>query len=262
VVTVHDLAFARFPEWVDDASLAYRTLVPRALSRAAAILTPSHAIAMDLEEQFQVPSDRITVTPLGVADAWFDIESYREPVDTRDASNGYLVAVGTLQPRKGLDVLLDAYRSLIGQDPTTPPLVLVGPSGWGPSLDRAGLPPERVIVPGYISEARLRRLVARARMLIFPSRYEGFGLPPLEALAAGTPVVSSDLAPIREVVGRHAMLVPPGDAGALSHAIACYLDRPPSPSALAEAREHARTFTWQRCVDATEAVYRKVLDRS
>ncbi|MDQ2957768.1 MAG: glycosyltransferase family 4 protein, partial [Actinomycetota bacterium] len=205
VVTVHDLAFLRFPELVDRASLDYRSLVPRAVSRAARILVPTQAVADELSEAYPAAVGRLRVTPLGVDPGWFGV--LPRPPAGLDA--GYLLAVGTLEPRKGLDVLLQAYRLLLSAERELPPLVLVGPAGWGPELDTAGIPPERLVLPGFVDSASLRGLVAGASMLVYPSRYEGFGLPPLEALAAGTPVVASDLAPIREVAGEHLRLVPP-----------------------------------------------------
>jgi glycosyltransferase involved in cell wall biosynthesis len=154
-------------------------------------------------------------------------------------------------------VLLAAYRALLSDEADLPPLVLVGPPGWGAALDPAGLPAERLIRPGYVDAQSLRGIVAGAAVLTYPSRYEGFGLPPLEALAAGTPVVASDLPATREVLGGHARLVPPGDAGALAAALRAVLVEPPSVQAQLAARDHAATFTWPRCARATVDAYRQ-----
>ena len=127
----------------------------------------------------------------------------------------YLLFVGTVEPRKGLPALLSALRLLHDSDeadPATPPLVLAGPPGWGPALETAALPPGAVVSAGYLDTADLRRLVAGAALLAYPSVYEGFGLPPLEAFAAGVPVVASDLPVVREVTGELAALAPVGDA--------------------------------------------------
>jgi glycosyltransferase involved in cell wall biosynthesis len=254
VVTVHDLTFARFPELVDAATLAYRTLVPRAVARAARVLTPTRAVADELQEHFAVGAERIVVTPLGVDPRWFDAAS-AAPVEA--LPDDYLVAVGALEPRKGLDVLLDAYRMLLGEHAAAPPLVVVGPPGWGPRLRTAGIPEGKVLLPGFQPLDRLRRIVGHARLLAFPSRYEGFGLPPLEALAAGTPVVASDVPAVREVLGGHGRLVPVGDAAALAGAIAQELAGPLGDEQRAAGREHARTFTWSRCAERTAAAYRE-----
>jgi glycosyltransferase involved in cell wall biosynthesis len=247
VVTVHDLAFLRYPDLVDAASLTYRELVPRAVRTARAVLVPSRAVADELNEAYALPHGRVHVTPLGVDPAWFEATASRPPgIPPR-----YLVAVGTREPRKGLDVLLAAYRTL----PDAPPLVLVGPVGWGPQLDTAGLR-DRVILPGYVDSVVLRGLVAGADALVYPSRYEGFGLPPLEALAAGTTVVASDIAAVREVVGEHARLVTPGDPAALAEGLDRALTQQISADARDAGRQHAATFSWLRCAETTLAAYR------
>ncbi|MCW2491420.1 MAG: glycosyl transferase group 1 [Frankiales bacterium] len=256
VLTVHDLSYLRFPELVDRASLDYRTLVPRAVSRAAVVLTPSQAIADEVSQAYGLPADRVHATPLGVDPSWFDTSAITAlpglPAE-------YLLAVGTLEPRKGLDVLLAAYRQLSRANRDLPPLVLVGPAGWGPALETFEIPPDRLIVPGYVDTAVLQALVSGALMLAFPSRYEGFGLPPLEALAAGTPVVASDIPAVTEVIGaaqRMTTLVPVGDVEALAAAVLARLSGPPSAADRISGQQHAAAFTWQRCAERTVAGYR------
>ena len=134
--------------------------------------------------------------------------------------------------------------------------MLVGPAGWGPALDTAGLTGADVIRLGYLDAAALRSVVAHASALCYPSLYEGFGLPPLEALAAGTPVVASDISAVREVIsgaGAAVRLVPVGDSDALAQAIRDTLnaERDPRPG-----REHARQFTWNRTAKLTFGAYR------
>jgi glycosyltransferase involved in cell wall biosynthesis len=141
--------------------------------------------------------------------------------------------------------------------PDVPPLVLVGPSGWGPAIDASGLPQEAVVVPGYLSHDDLRGAVAGASVLAFPSRYEGFGLPPVEAFACGTPAVCSDLPVLREVCGEHATYAAVGDVDALAEAIRTALAGPPTS---AEARRaHARQYTWARCAAEAVAGYERAL---
>jgi glycosyltransferase involved in cell wall biosynthesis len=236
--------------------LDYRTLVPRAVSRAAVVLTPTQAIADEVCQAYGLPADRVHATPLGVDPSWFDTSAIAAlpglPAE-------YLLAVGALEPRKGLDVLLAAYRQLSRADPELPPLVLVGPAGWGPALETFDIPPDRLIVPGYLDTAALQALVSGALMLAFPSRYEGFGLPPLEALAAGTPVVASDIPAVTEVIGaaqRMTTLVPVGDVEALAAAVLARLSSPPSAADRLSGQQHAAAFTWQRCAERTVAGYR------
>lgn len=250
VVTVHDLSYLRVPETVTAASARYADLVPRSIRRASAVITPSRAIAAEVEAEYGVAA---IVTPLGVDPAWLEVA---RPTSCWLEGHGlperYLLFVGTLEPRKDLPTLLAAYRALRGTRRDCPPLVLAGPSGWGPALDMAGLTPADVIEAGYLEEADLRPVVAGAVALCFPSLYEGFGLPPLEALAAGTPVVASDIPTTREVCEDHAVLVPPREPEALAGAIAQVLDRHPDPDA---GRAHAASFTWQRTAQLTRAVY-------
>jgi glycosyltransferase involved in cell wall biosynthesis len=256
VVTVHDLAFDRFPGLVSRASLDYQVLVPRSVARAAVVLTPTEAVADEVSERYGVARDRVRATPLGVDRAWFEPST---PPAITGVGGDYLLAVGTLEPRKGLDVLLAAYRQLLSTDPDVPPLVLVGATGWGPALSTAGIDPARVVLPGYLDTAALRRLVGHARLLAFPSRYEGFGLPPLEALAAGTPVVASDVPAVREVVGAATGmvdLVGIDDPEALAAALAKRLADPPTEAAVAAGRAHAASFTWTRCAELTAHAYR------
>lgn len=228
VLTVHDLSYLRYPETVAAASLRYRTLVPRGLRRAAVVLTPSQAVAAEVRDEYAL-GDRVVATPLGVDPAWFEAVPFdAAELAARGLPERYLVFVGSVEPRKGLPTLLAALRELHAADPDTPPLVLAGPPGWGPALDTAALPAGAVLPAGYLETPDLRRLVAGAALLAFPSLYEGFGLPPLEAFATGVPVVASDIPVVREVTGTLATLVPAGDVPSLAAALADVLAGSPA----------------------------------
>jgi glycosyltransferase involved in cell wall biosynthesis len=264
VVTVHDLTYLRYPEMVTDASARYRELVPRALARGAVVCTPTAAVGAEVASEYRLAPERLVVTPLGVGEAW----RTATPPDpawlaARDLPERSLLFVGSREPRKNLPTLLAAYRELLagvragGHGPGgVPPLVLVGPPGWGEALDLAGLPAEAVRTPGYLPEGDLARVVAGAAALVVPSWYEGFGLPALEALACGTPVVAADLPALREVLGDQAELVAPGDAGAMAAALARVLDDPGGEPARAARRTRAAGFTWENCAQATLSAYR------
>jgi glycosyltransferase involved in cell wall biosynthesis len=253
VLTVHDLSYLRFPETVAAASLRYRTLVPRGLRRAAVVVTPSEAVAAEVRAEYGL-GDRVMATPLGVDAGWFDATAMpAAELAARGLPECYLLFVGNVEPRKGLPALLAALRLLHEDDPATPPLVLAGPPGWGPALETAALPAGAVVSAGYLDTADLRRLVAGAALLAYPSVYEGFGLPPLEAFAAGVPVVASDLPVVREVTGSLAALAPVGDAAALAAALRSTLADPGDAGA---RRARARGFTWATCAARTAEAYR------
>ena len=254
VVTIHDLSYLRFPETVSTASARYRELVPRSLRRAALVIADTRALADEIAAEYRLDSDRIRAIPLGVDPAWFDEPAQLPP--EMALPDRYLLFVGTLEPRKNLETLLTAFREVRRQDPEAPALVLAGPAGWGPALDTAGLGPGDVRQVGYLDGAALRSVVAHAAVLCYPSIYEGFGLPPLEALAAGTPVVASDLPPLREVLagaGDAVRFFSARDSGDLAQAITATLAAPREP---AGGVAHARRFTWAQTASLTEMAYR------
>jgi glycosyltransferase involved in cell wall biosynthesis len=262
-VTVHDLSFLRTPQTVTQASLAYRTLVPRSIARAGAVIVPSAAVAAEVADEYPGTADRVVVTPLGVDPAWFEAAP---PDEARRRRLGlpadYLVFSGSLEPRKNLPLLLAAHRRLRAEDPDWPPLVLMGPPGWGPGLDLDGLPPGAVRLTGYLSDDDLRSVVAGARALVYPSLYEGFGLPPLEAMAAGVPVVASAAGAVPEAVGDAAVLVPVGDADAFAAALAGLLDDESARARLAgRGLVRAAGFTWTKCAAGLADLYRRAGNR-
>ena len=243
VVTVHDLSYLRHADTVSSASARYRTLVPRSLRRAAAVVTPSAATAQAVQEEYDVRCP-VVVTPLGVGPQWAGARPLDDATRTRlGLPAEYLLFVGTLEPRKDLRTLLTAHKLV----PDAPPLVLVGPSGWGEQVDVTGC-----ITPGFLGDDLLPGVVAGASALVLPSRDEGFGLPVIEALSAGTPVVASDLPVLREVGGEVVTYAEAGDPSAFAAALQQVLDDPGDP---ALRRTHGASFTWARCAEATRAAY-------
>jgi glycosyltransferase involved in cell wall biosynthesis len=169
----------------------------------------------------------------------------------------YVLFVGTVEPRKGVDVLLAAHAALRRQGRPDLRLVVAGPPGWGetPSLDGPG-----VVAPGRVDEATLDALYRGAAALAVPSRSEGFGLPALEAMARGCPVVASNAGALPEVVGDAGLLVPPGDPDALAAALESLLSDDSLAASLgAAAHRRAATFTWSACVAAHLAAYQAAL---
>lgn len=254
VVTIHDLAYLRHPETVSASTLAYQELVPKGLARAGAIIVPSRAVADQLLDAYAVPPESVVVTHEGVDPAWA-ATAPASPETLRELGirEDYLLVVGTLEPRKNLRRLVEAYVEAVHDDPSTPQLVLVGAKGWGDALDLSAVPDGQVVAPGHLPWDTLRELVAGARGLLFPSLDEGFGLPPLEALACGTPVLASDIPVTREVLGDQADFVDPFDVHAIAAGISRILTDPVGTRET--RRAWAARYTWKACAEATYAAY-------
>lgn len=266
VVTIHDLAFLTMPDTVDTASLALRDLVPRSLSRAAVVCTPSQAVADQVLDAYGPAVRQLLVTPLGVDPEWLKVE-VPEPIERQRLGlpTDYFLFVGTREPRKDLAILLAAYAQFRAEADGNsacaepPSLLLVGPQGWGPGWEpRAG-----VQIMRYTPTEQLRSIVAGARALIMPSRDEGFGLPALEGLAAGVAVIVSDVPALVEVTGGHAEVFRIGAvdelAAALTTASQLEVAGPIAEQVKSRRRRYAAQWTWQQCAERTVEAYRLAL---
>jgi glycosyltransferase involved in cell wall biosynthesis len=205
-----------------------------------AFLVPSEATARDCREILGLAPDRVFVTPLGVDEEFFSLAP-------EAPSRPYLLAVGTLEPRKNFARLIRAHaRSGVDLD-----LLVAGREGWlfDDVLDAARTA-RRTQLLGHVPEPELRRLLAGASALLYPSLLEGFGLPVLEAMAAGKPVLTSDREPLKGLVGDAAVLIDPTDEEAIAHGIRRVVEAPPNGG---PAR--ARRYTWQACAAATRRAY-------
>jgi glycosyltransferase involved in cell wall biosynthesis len=252
VVTVHDLSFERDPSVMPARDrLIFRAVVPRAARRAARVLAVSELTKRDLVELYGIPEEKIVVTPNGVDPAF-------TPEGPRADGDPYALFVGALQPRKDATSAIEAL-SVLGDG--APRLVLVGPDKGGRAdaeraAERLGLS-ERVELRGHVPQEELAALYRGAHCLVFPSRYEGFGLPVLEAMASGTPVVATTAGALPEVAGDAAILVEAGDpvalAGGIERAIA---DR---ERLVAAGLERARQFSWAETARRTLEVYRELV---
>lgn len=266
VMTVHDVAFRLFPETAPHSTRRWLERLERALRRAARIIVVSEQTKRDLLEQYRVAEDRIAVIPNGV-----DVEAFQDVRDSdvnaareRFGIHGpYLLFLGGIEPRKNLPAVVRGFARLSGD--VRPMLVIAGwrtewnPEGWNqlqqvldelPSSVRS-----RVNVTGYVPEDRKAALLAGAEALVYPSLYEGFGLQVLEAMAAGTPVLTSNVSALPEVAGDAALLVDPKDVDAIADGMEKLLRDDELRKDLRErGRARAEQFRWEETARRTVEV--------
>jgi glycosyltransferase involved in cell wall biosynthesis len=266
LLTVHDLSFIRDPESADSALRAYlNRVVPRSVARADHVLADSESTRADLIELYRTPPAKVSVLYSGVD------ERFR-PVTDSAALNAvrakydlggwpFVLAVGTLQPRKNYVRLIQALAQLPLPDVC---LVIVGGRGWlfgaiFAEVERLGLR-ARVRFPGFANDADLPALYSAARVLAYPSLYEGFGLPILEAFACGTPVVTSTASSLPEVAGDAALLVPPTDVDALAAALTAALtDDALRADLIHRAQARLPLFSWEKSARQLLKMYERLL---
>jgi glycosyltransferase involved in cell wall biosynthesis len=260
VVTVYDLTSVRFPELCAPASLRYPGLVRRAVERGALVHVLASAIGDEVHDLLGVPRDRIRVVPSGIDEAAGGDAGAGHRLA---GSDEYVLALGTVEPRKRVDDLVRAFDRIAGDRPSLR-LVVAGPDGWGIDSFLAAMEASpfasRIRRIGWVHASARADLLAGASVLAVPSVYEGFGYPPLEAMAAGTPVVTTTAGSLPEVVGDAALLVPPRDVDALAAALCSVLDDDGGLRADLRRRGLARaaTFRWDECAARLVGVYREV----
>ena len=264
VVTVHDLTFFTNPEWHERSKVEFfRRAIKYSAAHARVLISVSSFSARLLEEILPAHAP-VVVAPLGVQlDRFTTTSSDDAHIRTThglEATVPYIFFVGTMEPRKGLDVLLDAFRAVARNDSSIE-LWLAGQSGWGegPIESAIATHPNRNRIRrlGYVDDALLGALYRGARVVAYPSRGEGFGLPVLEAMACGARVVTTRDTVMAEVADDAASLVPVGDANALAHALVESIRAGDSERAewSSRARSRAEYFTWDACVDQHLVAY-------
>lgn len=268
IVTVHDLSWIRHPDTHPaDRVRAMNRLMPGVVERATHILVDSEFVRQEVMQYYGVRGDRVTTVLLGVAPEFRPLEeSECAPVLARFGlrAGQYQLAVGTLEPRKNLSTVISAFGQLPEATRRQFPLVIVGMNGWGMesfshSL-RQMISNGEVRLAGYVAQDELPAVYAGARLLLYPSLYEGFGLPPLEAMACGVPVIASRRASLPEVVGDAGLLVEPLDADAIAQHMRRLIEDHALHAALRQAGlERAKLFTWRKFAHETIAVYRKFI---
>jgi glycosyltransferase involved in cell wall biosynthesis len=263
LVTVHDLTCVRFPELCTADTLEYPGLIRRALDRGATIHVVSRFVGDEVRDAFGVEADRVLVIPNGVTPLVAIGPKTDAAAGARWAgSDRYVLALGTVEPRKDLPTLVRAFDRLADDDPELR-LVIAGPDGWGADALAAVVAAspyrDRVTRLGWVDDEQRAALVRGAAVFAYPSRYEGFGLPPLEAMAAGTPVVATTAGSLPEVLGDAAELVPVDDPDALAVAIDSVLGDTVRAEGLRQAgRERAAGFGWDATVESLVEVYARL----
>jgi glycosyltransferase involved in cell wall biosynthesis len=261
VVTVHDLAFLRYPAILTAESRRHYGQVARVVADVERVIVDSACTGADVQELLGVPAARVRVVHLAPTPAPTPTPAQVAAVRARYTLPGpFLLYVGTLEPRKNLGALLRALEQLPPAEAA--PLALAGPRGWldEPIVAQARRLGERVRLLGPVPAADLPALYAAASAFVFPSLYEGFGLPPLEAMAAGTPVVAARASCLPEVLGDAALFVPPEDEAGLTEALRAILaDAPLRADLRARGLAQAARYSWERTAAATLAIYHEVV---
>ena len=253
VVTVPDFSFARFPEWhTPDKVQYYAKNFGKKIRRADRIIVISDFIRNEAIQRFGFSPEKIATIPLGVDHEIYRVYDPRDLLPTREKyrlPENFLLFVGSLEPRKNLERLLLAYQDLEEATRREVKLVLVGFQGWENKkvMSLIRRMKSEVFYLGYLPEEDLAKIYNLARLFIYPSLYEGFGLPPLEAMACGCPVVVSNAASLPEVCGEGAIYVNPYEVTSMAQGI----DRVLKDEALrillaAKGRERASQFSWER----------------
>ncbi|MFZ5915888.1 MAG: glycosyltransferase family 4 protein [Chloroflexota bacterium] len=265
VVTILDLSFLRYPDNFRPLNRLYlRLFTRRSVHQAQRVIAISESTRQDVVRLMGKPAERVDRVYCGVEERFAPQSPAALAAFRREKGlpERFFLFLGTLEPRKNVVGLLEAYARLVASDGGMPHLVIAGGKGWYyrqifDAVERLGLV-ERIIFPGYVPEQEKPLWYSAAEVFVYPSWFEGFGLPPLEAMACGTPVIVSDTSSLPEVVGDAGLQVPPTDTAALADALASLAN---SPSRRADLRQRgmqrARNFSWQETARQTVRVYER-----
>lgn len=262
-LTIHDLAFLVEPSWCSPRIVGpFSRSIARFAHKADAILTYSEATANDVERLLQVPRSKIAVAPMAVDEGFVPVarEAATAALKREWGIDGpFLLFISTLEPRKNVTGLIRIFEAIGNEIPHK--LVLIGGTGWNaePIVDAIAKSPlrDRIVRPGFVPHMKLPVFYCAADAFVFPTHYEGFGLPLLEALTCGCPVVASDSSSVPEVTGGAALLAAPDDVAAHGrHVLSVLSDSAVRERLIADGKRHAAQYSWQRCAAQTRAVYK------
>ncbi|MBI4406965.1 MAG: glycosyltransferase family 4 protein [Candidatus Kerfeldbacteria bacterium] len=267
VVTVHDLAIYQHPEWFPPKQdFSVKVLVPRSLAKAKKIIAVSQSTANDIKKQFHIPANHVSVIHEGYEPAKLPSKLATHAVRKKfKLSEQYFFYVGTLEPRKNIAGMIQAFDTLVRHKPRrykNVQLVLAGAKGYQFQDNYKAIQAVKsgsVRYVGYLSSKDKQALLQGALGFVFPSLYEGFGLPVLEAMAAGTPVITSTVASLPEVAGKAALLINPTSSLALQTAMDKFMSAKVRMMYSKRGKRQAKQFSWERCAKETLKVYDSIL---
>ncbi len=266
VVTVHDVIYRRYPAYFSPrVRLLLNTLLPLSMRRADLVITDSEASRHEIAHYYPAVAEKVRVVPIAAG----PVASTPPDVAAAESLTGgrpFVLAVGTLQPRKNIARLVEAYIRLRQAGVTDARLVVVGQAAWqsSPIQRMAAESPFAgdIIFPGYLDDATVAALYRRCTAFVYPSLYEGFGLPVLEAMACGAPVITSNLSSLPEVAGDAALLVDPHSVEAIGTALAQLIERPELRAELRRrGAQRAAQFSWERTARGVLEVYHEAVER-
>ena len=266
IIHIHDLCFVVNPQWYSFAfRTVYNLIIPQLAKRATKVITNSNNSKNDLLQYFNLPAEKVSLVYWAVDDT-FALPSTPINDAQKIKEDDYILYVGSLEPRKNINILIEAYEKLRHEYPAIKTkLVLIG--GESPLFASVQLKAREfrddVIFKGFVTDAELSEYYRCAKLVAYPSLYEGFGLPPLEAMASGVPVVTSSTSSIPEVVGRAAILINPRDREQLANALHRVLtDRVLRESMIRAGSERVTRFNWYRVARGVLSVYYEVHKRT
>jgi glycosyltransferase involved in cell wall biosynthesis len=267
VVTIHDLsALLHTDKHRTRMVRRARLRLPLVVRLADKIITPAESVKREVCQHLRVKAEKVTAIP-SAARSSFQPMPFAQTIPIRKrlgVEDDFLLFVGTLEPRKNLLTLLKAFAQIIGNSSRHPQLVIAGGEGWLMDESFAFIKEaaigDRLCLTGYLKDDELCALYSSCKVFIYPSVYEGFGLPPLEAMACGAPVIAGRIPALQETLGSAALLVEPMDVGSLAKSIAGLLHDEGRRNRLGSAgRQHAARFSWEQTARLTLEVYRKLL---
>lgn len=258
ILTVHDLSFKHFPQWYTPKMRAWHKIIhaDQLITKASHLICVSNATAQDVQDTYHIPSSHISVIHPGIHIPTTHKTQNRQP---------YLLAIGSIEPRKNQIALLHAFARIIAQPQHTQlELKIIGPTGHRAQqtlklINQLKIE-KNVSYLGYVTEQQKHNLLANAHAFVYPSLFEGFGFPLLEAMSHGTPVITSWSSSLKEVCGNNALLINPYNYDELVDAIRAILEDEQLHTKLSQqGKQHAAQFTWNKCAQQTSDVLKKLL---